>query len=48
MSQRTLFAEVAVLTGYSRATVTALFEKEPGVLVIERPEARIKRRYRSI
>jgi hypothetical protein len=41
-------AEVALLMGYSRCTVIALFEKEPNVLVIERPEARTKRRYRSI
>ena len=41
-------AEVAELTGYSRQTVTRMFEREPGVLVIERPETLHKRRYRSI
>ncbi len=41
-------AEVAALTGYSRQTVTRLFEREPGVLVLERPEGMHKRRYRSI
>ena len=40
--------EVAEMTGYSRQTVTRLFEKETGVLVIERPEAMHKRSYRSI
>jgi predicted DNA-binding transcriptional regulator AlpA len=41
-------AEVAELTGYSRQTVTRMFEDEPGVLVIRRPETRNKRSYRSI
>ena len=41
-------AEVAVLTGFSRQTVTRLFEREPGVLILERPGAMHKRRYRSI
>lgn len=41
-------AEVAELTGFSRQTVTALFDKEPGVLVIKRPAGLEKRRYRSI
>lgn len=40
--------EVAELTGLSRTTVTRLFEDEPGVLVLSRPEAIHKRRYRSI
>ena len=30
-------AEVAGFTGYSRQTVTKMFEDEPGVLVINRP-----------
>lgn len=41
-------AEVAALTGFSRQTVTRLFEREPGVLVIARPSANHKRRYCSI
>jgi hypothetical protein len=41
-------AEVATLTGWSRQTVTRLFEKEPGVLVLGRPESLHKRSYRSI
>jgi hypothetical protein len=41
-------AEVAGFTGYSRQTVTKMFEDEPGVLVINRPETRNKRSYRSI
>jgi hypothetical protein len=41
-------AEVADLTGYSRQTVSRMFEDEPGVLVINRPEKMNKRSYRSI
>lgn len=41
-------AEVAVLMGFSPQTVTRLFEKEVGVLIIERPHVRGKRSYRSI
>lgn len=41
-------AEVSELLGFSRAVVTALFEKEPGILVLERPEKMTKRKYRSI
>jgi hypothetical protein len=41
-------AEVAELSGFSRRTVTRLFEPEPGVLVLGRPEKMHKRRYRSI
>jgi len=40
--------EVAELTGFSTDTVTRMFEAEPGVLVIARPETMNKRRYRSI
>jgi hypothetical protein len=40
--------EVAVLMGFSPQTVTRLFEREPGVLVLNRPEVMHKRRYRSI
>ena len=41
-------AEVAALTGFSRWTVTRMFENEKGVLVLERPESMRKRGYRSI
>ena len=41
-------AEIAKLMGYSPQTVTRLFEREPGVLVIKRPETLHKRGYRSI
>ncbi|MDR3764443.1 MAG: hypothetical protein P4M01_10140 [Acidobacteriota bacterium] len=30
-------AEVSALTGLSRQTVTRMFQKEPGVLVLKRP-----------
>jgi hypothetical protein len=41
-------ADVAALTGLSRQTVTALFEKERGVIILGRPEEMHKRRYRSL
>jgi predicted transcriptional regulator len=41
-------AEVAALTGFSRQTITRIFENEPGVLVVERPGESHKRGYRSI
>jgi AraC-like DNA-binding protein len=40
--------EVAALTGWSRQTVTRLFENERGVLIMERPGSLNKRSYRSI
>lgn len=40
--------EVAALLGFSIPTVIRLFENEPGVLILERPEKMHKRRYRSI
>lgn len=40
--------EVATLTGFSRSTVTRLFLKERGVIVLERPTKMNKRRYRSL
>ena len=40
--------DVVQLTTFSRRTVIRWFEKEPGVLVFERPEALHKRRYRTI
>jgi AraC-like DNA-binding protein len=41
-------AEVCVLLGCSRWTVIRLFEKEPGVLILLRPETLHKRRRRMI
>jgi len=41
-------AEIAALTGLSRRTVTRMFERERGVIVLERPESLHKRRYRSL
>lgn len=41
-------AEVAALMALSQKTVTRLFEKERGVLILERPTSMHKRRYRTI
>lgn len=41
-------AEVAELTGFSRKTVTRMFEREKGIIVLTRPETMHKRGYRSI
>ena len=41
-------AEVAAMMGMSRMTVTRLFEWEPGVIILKRPETMHKRSYRSI
>ena len=40
--------ELAALTGLSRQTVTRLSEREPGVLILARPERLHKRLYRTI
>jgi predicted transcriptional regulator len=40
--------EVASLMGFSRQTITRLFEHEPGVLIVKRPEKMHKRSHRSI
>ena len=40
-------AEVAAMTGFSRGTVTRMFERERGILMLNRPESMHKRRYRS-
>lgn len=40
--------EVSILTGFSRQTITKLFEHERGVLIIQRLEKLHKRRYRTI
>jgi predicted transcriptional regulator len=41
-------AEVAELTGWSRQTVTRMYENETGVLILKRGETMHKRSYRSI
>jgi hypothetical protein len=41
-------AEVAAITGFSRQTITRLFEHEKGVLIVGRAETLHKRAYRSI
>jgi len=40
--------KVSAMTGFSRQTVSRMFEKEPGVIVVKRPETLRKRSYRSI
>lgn len=40
--------EVSAMTGLSRQTITRLFERERGVIVLHRPEAMHKRSYRTI
>lgn len=40
--------EVAAILGMTRRTVLRIFEGEPGVLELTRPEAVHKRRYRSL
>lgn len=40
--------EVSALMGFSRQTITEMFQDEPGVIVHDRPESMRKRRYRSI
>jgi hypothetical protein len=41
-------AEVSALTGLSRQTVTRMFEKEHGVIILERPKTLRKRGYRNM
>ncbi len=40
--------QVVARLGLSRRTVIRIFENEPGVLVLARPETRNKRRYRIL
>lgn len=40
--------EIAAMTGFSRQTVTRMFQQEKGVIALERPEKMHKRGYRSI
>ncbi len=50
MDERRVYtvAEVAALIGLSRSTVTRLFDHEPGVIILERPELMHKRPYRIV
>lgn len=48
MKEVNTVAEVAALTGFSRQTVTRLFEHEKGVIILSRPETAHKRSYRRI
>jgi len=50
MKEREVYTvgEVAEFTGFSRQTITRLFEREAGVIVVEHPSKNQKRRYRSI
>ena len=41
-------AEVAALTGLSAATITKLFQDEPGVIAYQAPNLPRKRRYRTL
>lgn len=41
-------AELARRWGWSKKTVARVFEDEPGVLILDRPETRYKRGYRTI
>jgi hypothetical protein len=40
--------EVSALMGFSQPTVIRMFEKEPGTIIVKRPETLRKRGYRSI
>lgn len=40
--------EAAALTGWSRQTVTRVFEREKGTIILERPETLHKRKFRTI
>lgn len=40
--------EVSELMGFSVPTIIKMFEKEPGVLVLNRPTTMNKRRYRTL
>lgn len=41
-------AEVAAMMGFSHDTMTRIFEREPGVIIVPRPSTNRKQRYRSI
>jgi hypothetical protein len=40
--------EIARRWGWSAKTAARVFEQEPGVLILDRPETRYKRGYRTI
>ena len=46
--QHETVAELAHRWGWSAKTVIRVFEDEPGVLILERPETRYKRGYRTL
>ena len=46
--QHETVAELARRWGWSKKTVIRVFEREPGVLILDRPETRRKRGYRTI
>ena len=50
MAERSVYtvSQVAAMTGFSRGTVTRMFERERCILMLNRPESMHKRRYRSI
>lgn len=48
MKEAYTVAELAEMTGFSRRTITRLFEREKGVIILERPERMHKRRFRTI
>lgn len=50
MDQKEVYTvgEVANMTGLSRQTITRLFERERGVIVLHRPETLHKRSHRTI
>jgi hypothetical protein len=48
MEQHYTPSEVAASWALSENTIRSLFEKEPGVLIIDRPERLHKRQYRSM
>jgi hypothetical protein len=48
MEQHYAPSEVAAFWALSENTIRSLFENEPGVLIIDRPEQRHKRGYRSM
>jgi transcriptional regulator GlxA family with amidase domain len=41
-------ADIAALMGFSTRAVTRMFERERGVMILERPERLHKCRYRSL
>jgi transcriptional regulator GlxA family with amidase domain len=48
LTQTLTVEDAAQLLKLSRRTIIRLFEREPGVLVLDRPELLHKRRYRTV